>query len=121
MCREAVARYKRRWSTREGVDVSSFNEWECKLNECIQRKIASLRKKCINKRRKHVLKSRKHLESLKSLHEKYVLVPADKAANNVIVVCKKYYLEVVMREITATTTYEPVVRDKTEVISEHLR
>ena len=26
-----------------------------------------------------------------------------------------------MREITATTTYEPVVRDKTEVISEHLR
>ena len=26
-----------------------------------------------------------------------------------------------MREITATTTYEPVDRDKTEVISEHLR
>ena len=121
LCREAVAKYKHRWSTREGVDVSAFNEWECKLNECIRRKIASLRKKCINKRTKHVLKSRKHLESLKSLHEKYVLVPADKAANNVIVVCKKYYLEVVMREITATTTYEPVVRDKTEVISEHLR
>ena len=45
LCREAVAKYKRRWSTREGVDVSAFNEWECKLNECIQRKIASLRKK----------------------------------------------------------------------------
>ena len=36
-----------------------------------------------------------------------VLVPTDKAANNVIVVCKKYYLEVVIKEITATTTYEP--------------
>ena len=34
---------------------------------------------------------------------------------------KKYYLEVVMREITATTTYEPVVRDNSEVISEHLK
>ena len=49
-----------------------------------------------------------------------MLVPADKAANNVIVVCKKY-LEVVTREITATTTYEPVTRDKDDIIVEHLR
>ena len=27
--------------------------------------------------------------SLRQLHSKYVLVPADKASNNVIVVCKK--------------------------------
>ena len=78
-------------------------------------------KKHINNRRKHVLKSRRYLESLKSLNDKYVLVPADKAANNVIVVCKKYYLEVVIKEITATTTYEPVVDDKTKVISKHLK
>ena len=40
-----------------------------------------------------------------------MLVPADKAANNVIVVCKRYYLEVVTKEITATTTYDPVARE----------
>ena len=50
-----------------------------------------------------------------------MLVPADKAANNVIVVCKKYYLEVVTKEITATTTYDPVARDKADIISDHLR
>ena len=35
-----------------------------------------------------------------------MLVPADKAANNVIVVCKKYY----MKEITETiySTYEQI-------------
>ena len=121
LCREAVAEYKRRWSTREGVDVRAFNEWKHKVNECIQPKIASLRNKHINKRRKHVLKCKKHLESLNSLHSKYVLVPADKAANNVIVVCKKYYLEVVTKEITATTTYDPVTRDKADIISDHLR
>ena len=42
------------------------------------------------------LKSKKHLS-------KYVLVPADMATNNVIVVCKKYY---VLKEITATNTYQ---------------
>ena len=69
LCKEAVAKCKRRWSTRESVDASAFNEWECKLNECIQRKIESLRKKYINERRRHVLKSRKHLEFVQSLHE----------------------------------------------------
>ena len=29
LCKEAVAKYKRRWSSREGVDISVFNEWEC--------------------------------------------------------------------------------------------
>ena len=75
----------------------------------INNKIVSLRSKHINKRKKHVL-GNKHLESLKSLHDKYVLVPADKAANSVIVVCRKYYVEMVAREITATTTYELVNR-----------
>ena len=50
-----------------------------------------------------------------------MLVSADKAANNVIVECKKYYLEVVTREITAPTTYEPVTRDKDDIIKEHVR
>ena len=31
-------------------------------------------------------------DTLHKLHANYVLVPADKAANNVIVVCKKYYI-----------------------------
>ena len=61
------------------------------------------------------------MESLRSLHEKYVLVLADKAANNVIVVCKKYYLEVVVKEITATNTYRPVLDDKTKIINEQLK
>ena len=60
------------------------------------------------------------MESLKLLHDKYVFVPADKAANNVIIVCKKYYLEVVANEITATTTYEPVIENKEDIIREHL-
>ena len=29
----------------------------------------------------------------------YVLVPADKAANNVIVVCKKYYIDTLVKEL----------------------
>ena len=54
------------------------------MNECIRRRIQLLREKHINRRKQHVLKSRKHLNYLHELQSKYVLVPADKAAKNII-------------------------------------
>ena len=43
----------------------------------------------INKRKKPALRTEKHLNSLQDLQHDYVLVPADKAPNNVIVVLQK--------------------------------
>ena len=60
------------------------------------------------------------LDSLNSLHEKYVLVPTDKAANNVIMLCKKYYLDVVIKELNSTKTYVKVNNDSVNVVSRHL-
>ena len=51
----------------------------------------------------------------------YILVPADKAANNVIVVCKKYYLDVVLKELESTNTYQEVHSDCSSVVSRHLK
>ena len=36
---------------------------------------------------------------LKTPSIRYVLVPADKAANNVIIVCKKYYIDTLVKEL----------------------
>ena len=71
-----------------------------------------LKQQHVNRRKKHVLKNRVHfLDYLNKLHENYVLVPADKAANNVIMVCKKYYLDVVLKELESTNTYQEVHSD----------
>ena len=43
-----------------------------------------------------MLRNRRHSQSQEENHSKYVLVPAGKAAQNVIVACRKYYLEVVL-------------------------
>ena len=49
--------------------------------------------------------------------EKYVFVPADKAANNIIVVCKRYYLKAICKEFgvcpgaTSSDTYIPKTMD----------
>ena len=36
----------------------------------------------------------------------YVLVPADKAANNVVVVCRLYYINALKRELVYTNAYK---------------
>ena len=103
------------------VDIRALNEWECKVNECIEKRIRSLKSRHINRRKKHILKSEKHLRSLQELHSMYVLVPADKASSNIIVVCKKYYLEVVLGEVNDSTTYEHVTEDYCNLVSGHLK
>ena len=120
ICRQAMSAYKRKWSNREGVDLHVLNEWEHKVKECILRRIQLLRNKHINRRKKHILKSRRHLDYLHEFQCKYILVPADKAANNVLVVCRKYYLDVVLRELGTTSTYEHIDRDCACVVAEHL-
>ena len=54
------------------------------------------------------------------MHENFVLVPTDKASNNVIVVCKKYYLDVVIKELSLNNTYKEVHNNNVNVISRHL-
>ena len=49
-----------------------------------------------------------------------MLVPADKASNNVIVVCKKYYLDVVIKELSLNNTYKEVHNNNVNIISRHL-
>ena len=38
-------------------------------------------------------------DTLHKLHANYVLVPLDKAANNVIIVCKKYHIDTLVKEL----------------------
>ena len=64
ICREAVAAYKHKWAK---MDVRVLNEWECKVCECIDRRIKLLRSKHINKRKRHVLGTNKHLDYLHEL------------------------------------------------------
>ena len=63
----------------------------------LQCRIEHLKRKCIHKRKKQVLKTHKRKKQVlkKNKHVKYiyfqkdyVMVPADKASNNIIVICK---------------------------------
>ena len=65
---------------------------------------------------------------LRRLHDDFLLVPADKAANNVILVCKKYYFETLIKELGINTTsvspnstYIPSTDSFDEILKSHCK
>ena len=50
-----------------------------------------------NASRNHKFQKKK--ACLSDLHNKYVSVPADKAPNNIIIICKRYHIETLIKEL----------------------
>ena len=83
--KEAVSRYYQKWAEAACVDKRVLRDWKEAMYSCIDERIKILQQLHINKRKKQVLKSKVHLDYLNKLHDNFVLVPTDKANNNVIV------------------------------------
>ena len=82
--------YAEQWSKREQLDHKYLSEWKDKIKELFEERISSLKEKIRSPKHK-VLNDPDVKDTLSRLHGDFVLVPADKAANSVTVVCKNYH------------------------------
>ena len=57
---------------------------------------------------------------MEKLQSKYVFAPVDKAANNVIIVWKRYYVDVLKGELNYTSTCVPAQLTKEKLLSLHI-
>ena len=98
---DAVEDYARRWIKREvdqDPELESLSHWVSTIRFLVQGRIHKL-KNCVNSRPKSVFKDQEAVKCLFSLHDKYVIVPADKASNNIVFVCKSYFFECLIKEL----------------------
>ena len=58
--------------------------------------------------------------SIEEFHRKYVLVPADKAANNVVDVWRLHYIDTLKQELSGTKAYEQTSEKEKSVINNHI-
>jgi hypothetical protein len=61
---------------------------------------------------------------LSLLHEKYVIVSADKVPNNIVFVCKSHYIDYLIKELCidnalSNPTYTPTTLTKEEILDNH--
>ena len=57
-------------------------------------------------------------QGIQEFHRKYVLAPADKAANNVVV-WRLYYINTLIQELGSTKTYERISTDERSIVNTH--
>ena len=90
-CSEKIAaslnEYCSRWCKRECVECDALKDWKLNIFKLIDRRISFYSKKKTNMLSRKPKISYRYLKlGIQEFHRKYVLVPADKAANNVVVV-----------------------------------
>ena len=103
------------WSDKLKLAPEFFLEWKVRLIGMIDRKYAELKPRTRYKPASKVLKDPECIKELEEIHSKFVLVPIDKASNNIGFVCKKYFLETLVKE-TESDTYEEHVEKEDEII-----
>ena len=90
-CREKNAailnEYCNRWFKREHVECDALKDWKLNISKIIDRRISFYCQNTTMLPRKPKISSYRYLKSgIEEFHRQFVLVPADKAANNVVVV-----------------------------------
>ena len=80
------------------VELSVLSSWKEMVKGQIEERISKLKQNFKQPTGK-VLQNLDVKAFLSDLHNKYVFVPAVKAPNNIIIICKRYYIETLIKEL----------------------
>ena len=94
------------------LDIALFTNWRNHILSKIDTRITTLRSNITPQSTKPVLNNPEAKAYLDELHSKFVIVPIDKASNNVAIVCKRFYITSILDELgipgNSSPTYELV-------------
>ena len=107
-------------ATKYDLSVESFSAWKSKILELVDDRVKILKSRRVPGVTKPILQEEDVVRSLSDLHSKFVVVPIDKAANNVALICKRFYIQTLLNEVgvpgNASPTYKLSEEDPDNVI-----
>lgn len=114
----------KKWADSKGLHLSLFTEWKNKLCEHVDNKISILKRRIHPRKVQRTLNDSEVKKYLTDLQQQYVMVPIDKADNNVAFICKRYYIEVIAKELgllgSQSSTYEHISNtNPNDIVSNH--
>ena len=108
------------------VELSVLSSWKEMVKGQIKERISKLEQNFKQPTGK-VLQNVDVKACLSDLHNKYVFVPADKAPNNIIIICKRYYTKTLIKELrlnncstpTGNSTYTSCQMSSEDFVNAH--
>ena len=121
---DSVADYARKRAKREKEDLDTHSEWVKSVRSLMQIRIKKLNGS-MSTGSTAIFKDPNVAKHMSLLHDKYVVVSADKAPNNVVFVCKSHYVECLIKELgidnsLGNPTYTPTTLTKEETLDNHM-
>ena len=122
-CREEIASalndFGNRWCKREYVEPDALKEWKVSIFKIVDQRIKfySQNTNLLPPKPKSTFRHLK--QGIQDFHRKYVLVPADKAANNVVVVWRLHYINTLKQELSGTKAYKETSEEEKSVVNGH--
>ena len=86
---DSVEEYARKWAKQE-VELDTLSERVKSVKHHLKRRIYMV-SRSVNTKPKSTLDDPVVSRYLEDLHDHFVIVPADKAPNNVVFICKAFY------------------------------
>jgi len=105
------------------VELDKLSDWVTSVRSLIQKRIFKLSRFMSSKVRS-IFNDKDVVDNLTDIHSKYVVVPADKASNNIVFVCKIYYIDCLVKELginnnTGNPTKTPTSLSKDGILFNH--
>jgi len=87
---DSVEDYARKWAEQEEVELDTLSDWMISVRSLIRKRTFKL-SRSMNSKDRSIFNDKDVIDNVTDLHSKYVVVPADKASNSIVFVCKTYY------------------------------
>jgi len=95
--------YARQWVKQEELEPDTLSNWVTPISSLIPKRIFKL-SRSMSSKVTSILNDKGIVDNLTHLHNIYVVVPSDKASNNILFVCKTYYIDCLVNELALTIT-----------------
>ena len=100
---DSVEEFARKWAKQEEVESDTLSEWVKSVKHHLKRRIYMV-SRSVNTKPKSTLDDPVVSRYLEDLHDHFVIVPADKAPNNVVFICKAFYYSCLREELRCIQT-----------------
>ena len=107
-------------SAKYNLNSEQLKPWENKIMQLVNSRIKTLKSKITISPTKSILQNQDVISALSELHSKFVIVPIDKASNNIAIVCKRFYIQKLIDEVGVpgdnSSTYKLSERNQEDII-----
>src|SRR5215469_2166557 len=116
-----------KWTQIEKKELKSLDDWSKLVFDAVEKKVNKLKtiRKFQPSCRTKILERKDVKDYLKNFQKDFVFVPTDKASNNISIVCKKFYIQVLLKEVgffdaeKEDRTYHEIKETSEEIIKSH--